>query len=189
MNAKRFAASHLVIVVLAVAFVHGSTKVLADESNQDAVPEVIKVLNDGKIPLTPSLIAWISHQSEGIVEEMESIAKYNAESTKFSVVSYLRYLALFNHLKVVASKPIDEFKWIARKAKTLARVYDSAMQIVLNYLHDVDRSLGMIEAKEPKSKQVDPSKDWSSNYETIRFIALHVSIINIVSVTYVRLVQ
>lgn len=126
-----------------------------------------------KVKLTSSLVGWISDQSEGIVDEMEAIAKFNAETTKFSVVSYLRYLTLYDHLKVVAGKPLSEFKWIAKKAKTFARIYDSAMQIVFNYLQDVDQALRQIEDKEPKSKQVDPSADWIKNYDIIRFIALH----------------
>lgn len=171
--------SYLTTALLIVAFVATSSRVQADADLPEGFTEpasVVKVLTDGKTKLTPTLVAWISQQSEAIVEELESIARYNSETSKFSVVSYLRYLTLFDHLKVVASKPTDEFKWIARKANTFARIYDSAMQIVFNFLQDVDKTLREIEDKEPKSKQVDPSKDWTKNYETIRFIALHVSI-------------
>lgn len=185
MNAKRYhlAAAAAAGWLFVAAIVCAQTQeVLAQEDAptesldiDTEVPEVVKVLTDGRVKLTPSLIDWISHQSEGIIEELEAIAKFNAESNKFSVVSYLRYLTLFNHLKVVANKPIDKFSWIARKAKTLSRIYNSAMSIVMNYLQDVNQTLRTIEDNEPKSKQTEPTGDWFKNYEIIRFVALHVS--------------
>lgn len=142
-----------------------STMVVAD----DVAPE--------EVPLTSTLVAWLSSQCEGIIEEMEAIAKQNSESNGFSVVNYLRYLNLYDSLTVIASKPIDELKWVRRKAKAFEKINASAEELVGSYLIDLDSALTKIEMAEPKSKQVKASDKWLTLYKTIRYISTHVSII------------
>jgi len=78
-------------------------------------------------------------------------------------------------LKVIAEKPIDSLKWVGKKAKVFARIYQSAMDVVHNYLLDLDAALTKIELAEPNSRQVGVSKKWVELYESIRYIATHVS--------------
>lgn len=148
----------------------------AQAETVQAAPAESQVVDPNAPKLTSTLVAWISSQCDGIVEEMEAIAKQNAESNSFSVVNYLRYLNLYDSLKVVASKQIPELKWVLRKAKVFSTVYQSAIEVVANYLADLDASLTKIELAEPKSKQVSVSKSWVELYESIRYIATHVSI-------------
>lgn len=125
--------------------------------------------------LTSTLVAWISSQCEMIVEEMEAILKYNSKTSGFSLVSYLRYMNLYNELKVVSSKNIDELKWVSKKVRAFAKTYLSAFNVVAGYLVQLDETLRNIEKNEPKSKQVSVSQAWVNIYETIRYIATHVS--------------
>lgn len=126
-----------------------------------------------EVKLTPSIVAWISSQAESIINEMEAIVKQNTDTNKFSVVSYLRYITLYDGLKVVASKKIPELQWVARKAKAFTRTYKSAIDIVSNYLEDLDTQLTNIELNEPKGKQLAPSAQWLELYNTINYIATH----------------
>lgn len=125
--------------------------------------------------LTSTLVAWISSQSEAIVEEMEAIARQNSASDQFSVVNYLRYLSLYENLQVIVEKDIGKLRWVKRKVKAFSRVYSSAIEILTNYLLDLDAAMSKIEANEPKSKQTEVSKAWVQHYETINYIATHVS--------------
>lgn len=128
------------------------------------------------VQLTATLVAWISSQSENIVEEMEAIAKHNAETENFSVVHYLRYLRLYDSLKVIARQPIEQLKWVSKKAKVFSKIYQLALDMVAVYLSDLNNQLTKIELNEPKSKQVGVSAKWLELYESIRYIATHVSI-------------
>lgn len=125
--------------------------------------------------LTSTLIAWISSQCEGIIEEIEAIAKSNSESNNFSLVNYLRYLVLYESLAVVSSKPIDELKWVRRKANAFEKVNKAVEEIVLAYLNDLDAALTKLELAEPKGKQNKVGDKWLGLYKTIRYIATHVS--------------
>lgn len=127
----------------------------------------------GNAQLTSTLVAWLSSQCEGIIEEMEAIAKQNSESTGFSVVNYLRYLNLYESLNLIARKPIDELKWVRRKANAFEKINQAAEAIVGGYLTDLNKNLTDLEMKEPKSKQVKVSDKWLTLYKTIRYIATH----------------
>lgn len=129
-----------------------------------------------EVPLTATLVAWISSQCEMIVDEMDAIIKNNVESSSFSVVNYLRYLNLYDSLKVVGNKgekDVPEFKWVYLKARAYAKVYKAALDVVSGYLVELDNQLRKIEDAEPKSKQVTVSKQWLSIYEVMRYIATH----------------
>lgn len=130
------------------------------------------ILPDGDGPqVTTTLSAWLSSQCEKIIEEMEALAKYNSQSDGFSVVSYLRYLVLYDGLTTVA-KHLD---WVDRKARAFRKVNAAAEQIVSNYLKDLDNALYKIESNEPKSKQNKVDDNWLTTYKTIRYISTHVS--------------
>lgn len=129
------------------------------------------------VKLTSTLVAWISSQAEAVIEELEAIAAENAASNQFSVVNYIRYLALFEDLKVIANrKDVDKLQWVAKKVKALSKAHASAVEILTGYLTGLDFSLSKIEANEPKSKQVEVSNDWMQIYQTINYIATHVSV-------------
>lgn len=129
------------------------------------------------VQLTPSLAAWISAQSEGIVAELEAIARQSANSNRFSIVNYLRYLELYNSLKVLSDrKNVPELQWVSKKVKAFSTIYKSVVNLLQDYLVDLGNALSLVEAEEPKSKQVTVSKKWIELYERIHYIATHVSI-------------
>lgn len=124
--------------------------------------------------MTPTLAAWISSQSENVVEEMEAIVRRQIASKQFSVVLYLRYLSLFNSLKVVASKEnVPKFDWIAKKVRAFGHVYENAYNIVTIYVKDLDAAMTKIELNEKKGKQNPVSKEWVNIYQTINYIKTH----------------
>lgn len=151
----------LISVMIALAM----SAVVSAQNEQSVAP--------GSAQLTSTLVAWLSSQCEGIIEEMEAIAKQNSESGGFSVVNYLRYLNLYDSLTVIASKPIDDLKWVRRKAKAFEKINAAAEQIVASHLEDLNKALTDIELAEPKSKQVKASDKWLNLYKTIRYIATH----------------
>lgn len=130
-------------------------------------------VNDSPPMLTPNIIRWISSQTEAIVGEMESIIKQNVESAKFSVVGYLRYVALYDSLKLIVDKDIPELQWVARKLKAFSKTYSSILNVVADHLSDLDTRMSRIEAAEPKGKQNAVGKDWLYLYNTINYIATH----------------
>lgn len=123
--------------------------------------------------LTPNLIRWISTQTEGIVGEMEAIIKQNIEHGQFSIVGYLRYVALYDSLKLIVDKNIPELHWVSRKLRAYSKTYKSILNVVADYLVDLDTSLTRIEEAEPKGKQIAVGKDWLYLYNTINYIATH----------------
>ena len=125
---------------------------------------------------TATLVSWINTQAEDIVGEMEAIARHNANTDSFSLVSYLRYIQLFEELSVISKDIKPKMEWIGKKVAAFKRVYKSAVEILLAHLDDLDASLGKIEAAEKKSKNAKPNKDWIRLYETINYIAKHVSL-------------
>lgn len=161
------------LFITLTAIIMASAIVVADDSESSE-----------QVPLTSTLVAWLSSQCEGIIEEMEAIAKQNSESSGFSVVNYLRYLNLYDSLTVIASKPIDDLKWVRRKATAFQKINAAAEELVGSYLVDLDSGLTKIEMAEPKSKQVKVSDKWLNLYKTIRYISTHVSIFQSIDKLY-----
>lgn len=158
----------LALVVFGLSLLGTNTQLFSPVSIQARAPP--------KVPFTATLVDWISSQSENIVEEMEAIVKQQVETYKFSVVLYLRFLDLFHKLKVVAGHDhVAEFGWVAKKVKAYEQIYNSVYQMVTLYLGDLDRKMSIIEANEKKGKQEPVNKVWVQLYETIYYIATHVS--------------
>jgi len=130
--------------------------------------------------LTPGLVDWISEQCEQMSQEMEAIIRLEADQStmRFSLVNYLRYLELYDQLGAIAKRDdIDKLRWVSRKFRAYTRAYESANNLLLNYLLFLDEGLSKMEAKEKKSQQVGVSQAWVSFYETLQYIATHVSIV------------
>ena len=133
-------------------------------------------LNQAK--LTHKLASWVSEQCEQMAEEMDAIIRLEAAESeeRFSLVNYLRYLSLFNQMSVVAMRDdVDQFRWVAKKVKAYRRAYDAATKLLQNYLRGLDSSLEQIEGAERKSKQEVVSQPWVQLYQTVNYIATHVS--------------
>lgn len=135
----------------------------------------------GELPfLTGTLLAWITTQTENIVEELEAIAKDNAQSNVLSIKNYVRYLSINNELGVIARQPIDELRWVRNKYKIFAGVFESAQSVVSMWLHNRETELYREEANELSRDQHHirlngPTKKWIKLYEDINFVATQVS--------------
>lgn len=129
-----------------------------------------------EIALTGSAVAWVSSQCENVVEELEAIVQQNAQTLRFNAINYLRYLHLYNSLKVVAQQKVKELKWVGAKAKAFEKVYSSVEDALYVYLQGINSRLSFLESTEGKGNQKGVGYYWRILYETIDYIAHYVSI-------------
>lgn len=124
-----------------------------------------------EVLLTPPRIKWISSQCEAIVGEIEAIIQQNVD-LQFNIGSNLRYIALYDSLRLVASKRIPELEWVYSKLRAYGsqNVYQSVINVITTHLQDLDARMAKIEAQEPMGETPPPSKEWMDTYETVVYI-------------------